>query len=116
MGGFTAAERQQVWLHRCGTVFEKKCFIRWCKNKMNVFQFHVGHNKPKANGGANTLDNLVPICGNCNMSMGKRYTIDEWNAMYETKSSWCCIGVPRFYEKRSDNGKRSCDTDFAAKI
>ena len=50
---------------------------------MNVFQFHVGHNKPRSTGGADSLENLVPICANCNLSMGNRYTIDEWNRLHK---------------------------------
>ena len=95
--GFTAAERQQVWIKYCGRHFDSKCSISWCDNAMNVFQFHVGHNKPRADGGPDTLDNLVPICANCNLSMGKKYTIDQWNQLHKVdktklKSSvLCCI-------------------------
>lgn len=94
--GFTAAERQQVWLRCCGRRFESTCAIAWCDNTMNVFQFHVGHNRPKSTGGQNTLENLVPICANCNMSMGNRYTIDEWNALHKPppntkKTTFCCF-------------------------
>uniref|UniRef100_A0A6C0FBI7 HNH domain-containing protein n=1 Tax=viral metagenome TaxID=1070528 RepID=A0A6C0FBI7_9ZZZZ len=92
--GFTAAERQQVWLKYCGKYFEHKCAISWCNNKMNVFQFHVGHNTPKANGGSNNLHNLIPICPNCNQSMGKKYTIDEWDTLHKAKKPSCfCFSV-----------------------
>ena len=92
--GFTAAERQQVWLKYCGRVFESKCSIVWCDNTMNAFQFHVGHNKPRADGGPDTLDNLVPICANCNLSMGKKYTIDQWNKLHKVapkRKFACCL-------------------------
>ena len=90
--GFTAAERQQVWLKHCGKVFETKCKISWCTNMMSVFQFHVGHDEPKANGGSNDLENLVPICANCNLSMGSKHTIKEWDKLHkaEKKVRWCC--------------------------
>jgi 5-methylcytosine-specific restriction endonuclease McrA len=88
-----AAVRQQVWLSRVGEKFKSKCSVRWCKNQITVFQFECGHNIPESKGGTTTLDNLVPICSNCNKSMGDRYTIDEWSSMFHSKRSWfsCCF-------------------------
>ena len=75
------ALREQLWLKRCGKVFETQCRIHWCKNKINVFDFTVGHNIPKSKGGTNSFQNLDIICSRCNSSMGNRYTIEEWNKM-----------------------------------
>ena len=82
--GFSLAERQQVWLLYCGKKFEAKCRVRWCRNVITCFQFHVGHNEPKVKGGSNDLKNLVPICGPCNLGMGSKYTIDEWSNLHES--------------------------------
>jgi 5-methylcytosine-specific restriction endonuclease McrA len=83
--GIPAAVRQQVWLARIGRKFEAKCQVTWCRNVISVFQFECGHNVPESKGGSTTLDNLLPICSNCNGSMGDRYTIDEWCKKFNPK-------------------------------
>lgn len=74
--------REQVWIHHNGKKFETKCYVVWCTNKVDVFNFQVGHDTPKALGGSNELLNLKPICQNCNQSMGSRYSIAEWNQLF----------------------------------
>jgi 5-methylcytosine-specific restriction endonuclease McrA len=80
------ALREQVWLVKVGRVFEAKCKVVWCTNKMTVFDYQCGHNVPESKGGATTLDNIVPICSRCNVSMGNQYSIDEWNAKFATQT------------------------------
>lgn len=75
------ALREQVWITNLGNIFEAKCVVVWCQNKITVFDFEVGHNLPESKGGATTLENLRPICSRCNKSMGNRYSIDEWNVL-----------------------------------
>jgi len=84
------ALREQVWLRYMGKVYEGKCTTRWCQNVMNVTNFQCGHNVPESKGGATNLDNLVPICNSCNLSMSNKYTFDEWNArsLALPKSPW----------------------------
>jgi len=82
------ALREQVWIQRVGTKFEAKCSVVWCQNKMNVFNFHCGHNIPESKGGLTDLNNLYPLCDRCNMSMGNRYTIDEWNMISSPIRRW----------------------------
>ncbi len=77
-----AAVRQQVWLRYVGEKFKSKCKVRWCRNTITVFQFDCGHNVPESRGGPTTIDNLLPICSNCNGSMREHYTIDEWNSTF----------------------------------
>lgn len=81
MSSIPKALRQQVWVQYNGKVFEKKCNIKWCTNNINVFNFHVGHNIPRSKGGTLDLNNLVPICSNCNLSMSDKYSIDQWNKL-----------------------------------
>tara|TARA_Y100001970_G_scaffold293571_1_gene441270 strand:- start:967 stop:1233 length:267 start_codon:yes stop_codon:yes gene_type:complete len=76
------AVREQLWLKHFGKKFETKCYVKWCQNKINVFDFTVGHNIPKSKGGSNKFNNLKPICARCNLSMGNKYTIDEWNKKF----------------------------------
>ena len=66
-----------------GHVFEGKCKVSWCKNKITVFDFQCGHNIPESKGGETALPNLMAICGRCNTSMGDRYTIDEWSTLHQ---------------------------------
>lgn len=79
------ALREQVWLTNFGKKFEHKCFIPWCTNKINVFDYHVGHNIPESKGGQLCLENLKPICSRCNLSMGYQYTITEWMKLDKNK-------------------------------
>ena len=91
------ALREQVWIQHYGTVFHNKCPTCWCQNRINVFDFQVGHNVPESKGGSTTIDNLVPICGRCNLSMSNTYTFDEWSATFGSrKRTWfqffcCCV-------------------------
>jgi 5-methylcytosine-specific restriction endonuclease McrA len=76
------ALREQVWLKTMKKSFDGKCPVVWCTNTINAFDFQCGHNIPESKGGKTTLENLIPLCGRCNVSMGDRYTIDEWNAKF----------------------------------
>jgi 5-methylcytosine-specific restriction endonuclease McrA len=94
------ALREQVWIHKMGRVFEGKCPVTWCQNTITVFDFQSGHNIPESKGGKTDLENLIPLCGRCNLSMGNQYTIDEWSKMSEVpvktvvevpkKKGWWC--------------------------
>ena len=80
------ALREQVWIQTMGRTFEKKCYVHWCTNVINVFDFHVGHDKPESGGGTLEITNLKPICARCNLSMSDKYTIQEWCDLSEDKS------------------------------
>lgn len=86
------ALREQVWRTHAGAVFETKCIVKWCSNRMTVFDFEVGHNVPESRGGATEISNLRPICGRCNKSMGNRYTITQWNELSQevVAPRWFC--------------------------
>ena len=73
-----AALRQQVWILKMGKRFEGKCKTTWCANKITVYSFEAGHNNPESKGGTTDIENLIPICRQCNMSMSNTYTFDEW--------------------------------------
>ncbi len=84
------ALKEQVWIQNFGKVFQHKCYIKWCSNKINVFDFHVGHNIPESKGGTLCLENLKPICARCNHSMGSQYTITEWQSFHKKQSKCFC--------------------------
>ena len=76
------ALREAVWIQNVGRNFEHKCLVPWCPNTMTAFDFQTGHNIPESRGGATTLENLVPICSRCNLSMSNTHTIEEWSERY----------------------------------
>ena len=79
------AIREQCWIQSFGKSFEHKCYIKWCDNLINPFDFHVGHDVPESEGGTLDVTNLKPICARCNLSMSNNYTIQEWNNLSEGK-------------------------------
>ena len=84
----TKALREQVWISINGKRYNNKCYVRWCKNEIDVFNFQVGHNIPESKGGKTILENLKPICCRCNQSMGNTYSIDEWNNLGDKQNSF----------------------------
>jgi len=93
-GAIPKAVREQTWIQNFGLVFKHKCYINWCKNNINVFDFHVGHDKPESKGGSLAIDNLKPICARCNLSMSNNYTITEWDNFNNVKQP-CCFKIFR---------------------
>ena len=79
------AIREQVWLVNFGKIYEKTCYIHWCNNIIDVFDFHVGHDQPESKGGTLDINNLKPICSRCNLSMSDNYTIQEWQKLTPIK-------------------------------
>ena len=79
------AIREQCWLSVVGKKYESKCYVKWCQNIMNVFDFHAGHDIPESKGGTLDITNLKPICARCNLSMSDNYTIKEWNKLTPDK-------------------------------
>ena len=83
------AVREQCWTATMGKNYESKCYVRWCNNIINVFDFHVGHDKPESKGGTLDINNLKPICARCNLSMSNNYTISEWVKLSNPKKNKC---------------------------
>ena len=82
------ALREQVWLTSFGKVYDHSCYVRWCQNRVTVFDYQVGHDVPHSQGGSMDLHNLKPICSRCNSSMGDKYTIQEWIQMVAPPKPW----------------------------
>lgn len=79
------ALREQVWTYYHGENFKGKCAVSWCMSNLTVFTFETGHNVPYSKGGTTSIDNLRPICRNCNRRMSNTYTIDEWSKIRQLK-------------------------------
>jgi len=79
--------KEEVWFTIFGKIYESKCYISWCSNKINVFNYHVGHDIPESKGGTDEINNLKPICDRCNLSMGHNYTIKEWNYKFNKSTN-----------------------------
>jgi hypothetical protein len=72
----TSALRKKVWDKEFGTHSEGKCPIQKCTSilfKEQDSAFHCGHIIPKCRGGEDIVENLRPICANCNARMGCRH-------------------------------------------
>ena len=87
------ALREQCWIHNFGEKFKHSCFIGWCSNTINVFDFHVGHDIPESKGGRLCLENLKPICARCNLSMGSQYSITEWMTLDQNIHQQRCCAI-----------------------
>jgi len=64
-----------------------KCYC--CHNELDCFVFEGGHIEAEVNGGKTNLENLRPICGLCNKSMGSQNMIVFMNKHgYKRKKSF----------------------------
>merc|ERR1712127_172770 len=76
--------RWMIWQTYIGDRSESKCFCCWQKRitlLTNWDTFHAGHIQPEATGGEIKIENLLPICSNCNISMGTTHW-DEYIKKY----------------------------------
>ena len=90
-----SAIRQQCWLRCNGEVYKAKCNILWCRNEITVYSFHCAHNRPRSDGGGIELSNLRTTCSQCNLSMGDKYTIDEYISTFSALTiRWFIINHP----------------------
>lgn len=66
------AIKEEVWQKYMGNVFSSKCY---CCNECTITStsFSAGHVLSEKEGGEVTVDNLRPICLNCNLKMGTEH-------------------------------------------
>lgn len=70
--------RGEVWTKHFGDSTNGFCYC--CKTPLNCFEdWHAGHIIAQSRGGTDTADNLRPVCGSCNLSMGSE-SMDEFKA------------------------------------
>jgi 5-methylcytosine-specific restriction endonuclease McrA len=72
--------RRAVWEQQFGKHYSGKCVVEWCSADINVWNFHSAHVVARSLGGTNELSNLVPMCAECNSSMGTA-SLKEWNTL-----------------------------------
>ena len=61
--------RGEAWKNQFGDSTSGSCYC--CKKALDIFDdWHAGHIVSHSVGGADTADNLRPVCGSCNLSMG----------------------------------------------
>ncbi len=66
--------RKELWRNFFGEQREGSCFV--CKDTIEDNNFEAGHVVAHAEGGADTVDNLRPICRTCNRSMGTQNLLE----------------------------------------
>ncbi len=72
--------RNALWINFFQNQREGKC--QCClRETISIGNFHAGHIKAHINGGSISLDNLVPICMLCNLSIGK-HDLNEFITKY----------------------------------
>ena len=57
-----------------------------CQREIKMTEFDAGHIVAVANGGSDNLDNLAPVCGTCNKSMGTQ-NLQDFKTVYFLPSS-----------------------------
>ena len=85
---FPKVIRTQVWKsYFPENTIIGKCMC--CQQEIHYDRFEIGHIVSVCNGGTNTLENLLPICGACNRSCGGKNLMDfakEYNMPLFIKS------------------------------
>ena len=78
------AVKKSVWRKYITTEDPKKlygnCFVN-CGKTITIEDFDLGHVIPFSKGGEDNIDNLRPICRECNLSMGTM-NLDEFKEKY----------------------------------
>ena len=89
----TQTLRDQLWKKYYGNVFEGVC--KCCRfNTIRVSNFEAGHILSRKEGGSDHMDNLVPICGSCNRSMGTMHMDEYARELYERSQDKSVPYVP----------------------
>lgn len=76
-------KKDRLWRMEFGKEYEVICPCCHVR-QIDTTHFHVGHIVAEANGGSSELENLVPICSECNLSMGTMHLNDFQKMMRYT--------------------------------
>jgi hypothetical protein len=82
--------RGEAWKNQFGDSTKGACFC--CKKELDIFDnWHAGHILSHSNGGTDTSNNLRPVCGSCNLSMGTENMDDFKKRCYPETTLTCPI-------------------------
>ena len=62
--------KTDIWNKYIGDDIRNSKCLCCSSKKISVESFHAGHIISEKDGGDTTIDNLIPICSECNSSMG----------------------------------------------
>jgi len=84
--------RTDVWKKQFKSKKLGQCPIYGCKSIIDQKKFECGHKISVKNGGDTILENLLPICHDCNQAMkSQNYDDYEKNLIYKkSKKCFCC--------------------------
>lgn len=71
--------KRKAWKLQFGNSVKGSCYCYFSKKEFDFW--HAGHIVSSSNGGPDTANNLRPVCGSCNLSMGT-YNMDDFKARY----------------------------------
>ena len=74
--------KDEIWDYYIGNDVAQTLCPCCQKKPITMREFVAGHVLSEKNGGAITRENLVPICNNCNSSMGARHMIEFTQTHY----------------------------------
>lgn len=77
--------RSDLWKRYFGRTMDGECQICQDTIEFDSSKWHAGHIIPDVEGGTTELDNLAPLCSDCNLSMSKSNAID-WARQYYPKA------------------------------
>lgn len=81
--------KNDLWCKIYGNKTSTNCIITNCNNIIEKDNYHAGHIISEYNNGPTEINNLYPICQNCNLKMNKKnwkeYDIDSYNKIENKK-------------------------------
>ena len=97
--------RFMVWYTYIGKIIEGKCLC-CSESKISIDNFHCGHIVSEKNGGKVTIDNLRPICMQCNTSIGSQ-NMDKFIERYgfQKNPDWHGIKTKQLNNDESSEDK-----------
>ena len=98
--------KNQLWFKYFGK--EKAIGIcNLCKEEIHITNFHTSHKISRFNNGSDELENLIPLCKSCNLSMGKT-NYDDYKLKYHNKNiiinnifeKKCTCNIPKYVNEK----------------
>lgn len=82
--------KKDIWKKEFKSQPVGKCPVAFCSNQLEQKSYICGHLISVSNGGMNELNNLRPICGDCNMKMSStNWDEYEKNLIFNKKKGKC---------------------------